>query len=57
MTGVQTCALPIYSDKDPQGVTYLSFLEETFGVFEALSTLMQILRAARIASSPDFRSA
>lgn len=47
----------VYSDKDPQGVTYLSFLEETFGVFEALSTLMQILRAARIASSPDFRSA
>ena len=46
----------VCSDKDPQGVTYLRFLEETFGAFEALSILMQVLRSARIATSPDFRS-
>ena len=46
----------VSSDKDPQGVTYLRFLEETFGAFEALSILMQVLRSARIATSPDFRS-
>ena len=47
----------VSSDKDPQGVTYLRFLEETFGVFEALAILMQVLRAVRIATSPDFRPA
>ena len=47
----------VYSDKYPQGVTYLHFLEKTFGVFEALSILMQVLRATRIAASPDFGSA
>lgn len=46
----------VYSDKDLQGVTYLRFLEETFGVFEALAILMQVLRAVRIATSPDFRT-
>jgi hypothetical protein len=47
----------VSSDKDPQGVTYLRFLEETFGVFEVLAILMQVLRGARIVSSPDFGSA
>lgn len=44
----------IVSDKDPDGVTYIDFLGMTFDVFEALAILTQILRAARVASSPDF---
>lgn len=44
----------VTSDKDPDGMTYLEFLGETLGVFEALSTLAQVLRAVRVASSPDF---
>lgn len=44
----------VVSDEDPVGMTYLEFLGETFGVFEALSTLAQVFRAARVASSPDF---
>jgi len=44
----------IVSDKDPYGITYIDFLGETFGVFEALAVLMQVLRAARVAASPDF---
>ena len=44
----------ILSDKDPHGVTYLEFLDETLGVFEALTTLMQVLRSVRVAASPDF---
>ncbi|MET8847606.1 hypothetical protein [Amycolatopsis sp. NPDC004625] len=44
----------VVSDEDPSGMTYLEFLGETLGVFEALSTLAQVLRASRVASSPDF---
>ncbi|MCB5273715.1 hypothetical protein BJG92_01239 [Arthrobacter sp. SO5] len=44
----------IVSDKDPKGISYIEFLGETFGVFEALTVLMQVLRAVRVASSPDF---
>ncbi|MFD6796606.1 MULTISPECIES: hypothetical protein [Prauserella salsuginis group] len=44
----------VVSDEDPTGMTYLEFLSETLGVFEALSTLAQVLRATRVASSPDF---
>ena len=44
----------VVSDKDPDGMTYLDFLSETLGVFEALSTLAQVLRASRVAASPDF---
>lgn len=44
----------VVSDKDPAGMTYLDFLSEMLGVFEALSTLAQVFRAARVASSPDF---
>lgn len=44
----------VVSDKDPTGMTYLEFLGETFGVFEALSTLAQALRTSRVAASPDF---
>lgn len=47
----------VVSDEDPAGMTYLEFLSETHGVFEALSTLAQVLRASRVASSPDFSSA
>lgn len=44
----------VVSDTDPDGITYIDFLGETFGVFEALVVLMQVLRAVRVASSPDF---
>lgn len=44
----------IVSDKDPNGITYIDFLGETFGVFEALTVLIQVLRTVRVASSPDF---
>lgn len=44
----------IISDKDSDGLTYLEFLGLTFGVFEALAILAQVLRAARVAASPDF---
>jgi len=44
----------IISDEDPLGITYLDFLGEVFGVFEAVTSLAQVLRAARIAASPDF---
>ncbi|MFJ7751074.1 hypothetical protein ACIQXM_14075 [Arthrobacter sp. NPDC097144] len=44
----------IITDKDPDGITYIDFLGETFGVFEALVVLMQVLRTTRVASSPDF---
>lgn len=44
----------VTSDVDPSGMTYLEFLGETLGVFEALSTLAQVLRSGRVASSPDF---
>lgn len=44
----------VVSDTDPGGMTYLDFLGETLGVFEALSTLAQVFRASRVAASPDF---
>lgn len=44
----------IVSNQDLNGITYLDFLGETLGVFEAMSSLTQVLRAARIAVSPDF---
>ncbi|WP_405543500.1 hypothetical protein OG590_10075 [Streptomyces goshikiensis] len=44
----------IVSDESLSGMTYLHFLSEVLGVFEALSTLAQVLRASRVASSPDF---
>ncbi|WP_139131361.1 hypothetical protein [Streptomyces griseus] len=44
----------VVSDESPSGMTYLEFLGEVLGVFEALSTLAQVLRASRVASSPDF---
>lgn len=45
----------IVSDKDPVGISYVDFLGETFGVLETLTVLMQVLRAVRVASSPDFK--
>ena len=44
----------VVSDKNPDGVTYLRFLAETVDVVEAVTTLAQVLRAARVAASPDF---
>lgn len=44
----------IVSDTDPDGMSYLDFLGQTLGVFDALSTLAQVLRACRVAASPDF---
>lgn len=47
----------ITSDKDPGGITYLEFLNEVHGVFEALGALQQVLRSVRVVTSPDFRGA
>lgn len=44
----------VVSDKDPDGITYIDFLGETFGVFEALAVLMQVLRVVRVAASTGF---
>lgn len=44
----------IVSDTNPAGMTYLDFLGHTFGIFDALSTLAQVLRASRVAASSDF---
>ncbi len=44
----------IVTEKDPEGISYIEFLGETFGVFEALTVLMQVLRTVRVTSSPDF---
>jgi hypothetical protein len=44
----------VVSDTNPGGMTYLDFLGQTLGVFDALATLAQVLRACRVASSPDF---
>lgn len=44
----------VVSDENPDGIAYLDFLGLTFGVFEALAVLAQVLRSARVASSPDF---
>jgi len=44
----------IVSDTNPDGITYLDFLGQTLGVFDALATLTQVLRACRVACSPDF---
>lgn len=44
----------IVSDMDAAGISYLEFLNEVLGVFEALTTLMQALRMVRVAASPDF---
>lgn len=43
----------VVSDTFPQGMTYIDFLGQTHGVFDALSTLAQVLRACRVAASPD----
>ena len=37
----------VVSDTDTVGLTYLDFLNETLGVFEALATLAQVFRASR----------
>lgn len=44
----------IYSDTDTQGTTYIQFLGEIFDMFTLLSEFMQIVRCARIITSPDF---
>jgi hypothetical protein len=44
----------IVSDKDPSGVQYLDLAADVFGVFDALSASLQLLRAIRVVSSPDF---
>lgn len=47
----------ITSDKDPSGITYLEFLNEVHGVFEAVAALQQVLRSVRVVTSPDFHTA
>jgi hypothetical protein len=41
----------IVADRDPEGVTYLTFISRVFDVFEALGMALQVLRFARVASS------
>lgn len=47
----------IVSDTDVNGMSYLEFLGHTLGIFDVLATLAQVLRAARVAASPDFAAA
>jgi hypothetical protein len=47
----------IFSDKEPDGVQYLDLVADVFGVFDALSISLQVLRAVRVVSSPDFKDA
>jgi hypothetical protein len=44
----------IFSDKDPAGVQYLDLAADVFGMFDALATSLQVLRAVRVVASPDF---
>ena len=47
----------IFSDKEPDGVQYLDLVADVFGVFDALAISLQVLRAVRVVSSPDFKDA
>lgn len=47
----------VFSDKEPAGVQYLDLVADVFGVFDALCTSLQVLRAVRVVSSPDFKNA
>lgn len=47
----------IVSDQNADGITYLQFLAGVYDLFEALTFALQVLRFARIASSPDFTKA
>jgi hypothetical protein len=44
----------VISDAVPTGVPYLNVAGDVYGVFEALSLCLQVLRGMRIVSSPDF---
>ena len=46
----------VVSDIDPEGLSYLEFLAKVLDMFELLIISLQIVRTARVASSPDFRS-
>jgi hypothetical protein len=43
----------VVSEANPAGVTYLQFLAGVYDLFEALVATLQIVRFARVASSPD----
>ena len=47
----------IISDNEPAGVQYLDLAADVFGVFDALSVSLQVLRTIRVVSSPDFATA
>ncbi|WP_203830023.1 hypothetical protein [Actinoplanes palleronii] len=40
----------IFSDKEPGGVQYIDLVADVFGVFDALCTSLQVLRAVRVAT-------
>lgn len=44
----------VVSDRNPDGVTYLQFIEGVYTMFEALSVTLQVLRFARVSSSGDW---
>lgn len=46
----------VLSDTEPEGVPYLNVAGDVFGVFDALTVSLQVVRAVRVVSSPDFRS-
>jgi hypothetical protein len=43
----------VISDNVPDGVPYLDVVADVYGIFDALCISIQVLRALRIASSPD----
>ncbi len=43
----------VVNEKDPTGITYLSFLGGIYDLFDALSVSLQVLRSVRITSSTD----
>lgn len=47
----------VISDADPVGLSYLEFLAKVLDMFELLIISLQVVRTARVASSPDFRGA
>lgn len=44
----------VISDLAPDGVTYLDVCSDVAGMFDALAACLQVLRWARVATSPDF---
>lgn len=46
----------VINEKDPTGITYMSFLGGIYNLFDALSVSLQVLRSVRITSSSDWEA-